>query len=334
MSERVLIIGLDGAVWRVLDAMIEAGRMPNLKALVDGGAAGNLRSTVPPITVPAWSSFMTGKNPAKHGIYEFLVREEGSYNERPISARSRRARTIWRILTDAGKKVVCLNVPTTYPPEEVNGVMVSGFLTPSGARDFVTPNSLLPEIEEKFGPYYLYMKTKITGTAMSDEAVRTLLDDCRQMLDYKTKVATWLAERERPDVLITHVWGTDRLQHELWDILDPTHPASDAGKVARNKAAVEDYYEFLDGKIGELRAAMGEDVHTVIMSDHGFGPIYKIIDLNWWLYENGFLAFKTDLGTRVRLWLWKHGLNVVNIFQLLLKIGSRLKTAGEQGHAR
>ncbi len=325
MSKRVLIIGLDGADWRILDPLMAEGRMPNLKTLVDQGSSGPLRTTVPPITVPAWSSLMTGKNPAKHGIYEFLLKKPGAYEEVPINSRSRRARTIWRILSETDRKVVCLNVPTTYPPEEVNGVMVSGFLTMSGARDFVSPKELLPELEERFGPYYLYMKTKILGACMNDATVTALVEDCRAMLEYKTRVACYLAEKEKPDVLMTHIWGTDRLQHELWDILDPTHPASTSERVERHLDTVKDYYTCLDDKIGEMRAAMGEDVCTIVMSDHGFGPIYKAIDLNWWLYEQGYLAFKRKLGTRFKLWLWKLGMNWGNLLNLLLKITASMK---------
>lgn len=325
MKERILIVGLDGADWKILEPLMAEGRMPNLKQLVDEGASGFLRSTVPPVTVPAWSSFMTGKNPSKHGIYEFLVKEPGSYAEHPISARDRKARTIWRILSDADKRVVCLNVPTTYPPEETNGVMISGFLTPSFSRDFVRPKELLPEIEEKFGPYYLYMKTKIIGIGRNDKAVASILEDCRAMLDYKTRIACYLAEKEDPDVLMTHVWGTDRIQHELWDVLDPTHPRSKPKKVERHLEAVKDYYTYLDGKIGEMRSAMGRDVCVMIVSDHGFGSIQKVIDLNWWLYEQGYLKFKDDIGTRLRLGLWKLGLNWANLFNLSIRLMSLFK---------
>ncbi|MCX5896559.1 MAG: alkaline phosphatase family protein [Proteobacteria bacterium] len=124
---KVLIIGLDGATFTLLKPWMDQGYLPAIRELVENGASGNLRTVVPPITGPAWSSFMTGVNPGRHRIYDFLIRDEHTGKDIPINARLRRGKAFWEYLSEAGKRVVVLNVPVTYPPVPVNGVMISDF---------------------------------------------------------------------------------------------------------------------------------------------------------------------------------------------------------------
>jgi predicted AlkP superfamily phosphohydrolase/phosphomutase len=156
MSRRVLVLALDGATFDLIGPWLDDGSMPNLARLRAEGACGKLRSIVPPVTAPAWCSFMTGKNPGKHGVFEFFLREPGRFEEIPVSSRVRAGRTLWEILGDAGREVLVVNVPVTYPPSPVNGSLVGDFLTPIGARDFTWPPGLLDEIEAATGPFQLY----------------------------------------------------------------------------------------------------------------------------------------------------------------------------------
>src|SRR5712692_5865304 len=146
MANKVVIIGLDGATFRTLQPWMDAGYLPTLKEMVETGVSGKLTSVVPPVTAPAWCSFMTGKNPGKHGVYYFTTREKGTGRDIPISAHARSGKTVWDLLSDSGKTVLVLNVPATYPPHPVRGVMIADFLTPKGKRDFVYPPALLDEI--------------------------------------------------------------------------------------------------------------------------------------------------------------------------------------------
>src|SRR5262249_787704 len=155
MDKKLLVIGLDGASFNVLDPLIEQGRLPTIKALIERGTRADLETTFPPITAVAWSSFMTGKNPGKHGIFEFVSRN-GSTRELAVNASLREGNAIWDVLSDAGKRVVVHNFPCTYPPREVNGLLISDFMTPAGRRDYAFPPSLLAEIESRFGPYRLH----------------------------------------------------------------------------------------------------------------------------------------------------------------------------------
>ena len=132
MSRRALVIALDGTTFDLIGPWLDDGSMPNLARLRDEGASGPLESILPPVTAPAWCSFMTGKNPGKHGVFEFFLREPGGFEEIPVSSRLRAGPALWDLLGDAGRKVLVVNVPVTYPVKPVNGCMVGDFLTPMG----------------------------------------------------------------------------------------------------------------------------------------------------------------------------------------------------------
>jgi len=185
MKNKVLVFGLDGCTFDLFDPWMKKGLLPNLKKIKELGVAGTLKSSFPPVTGPAWTSFMTAKNPGKHGIYEFLVRKTNSYEEMPVNAEYRNGQTLWEILSRQGCKVGVLNVPLTYPPQKVNGVLISGFMTPGGKRDFVYPPELLDEIEEKFGKYYLHTRSLDVVTFLSDSYIASFLKDCSSMMLYK-----------------------------------------------------------------------------------------------------------------------------------------------------
>ena len=152
----IAIIGLDGATWDLAGPFLEAGDMPVLAALRRSGAHGVLRSTMPPVTFPAWSSFMTGTNPGKHGIFDFTRRVAGTYEVAFVGSRDRRVPTVWKLLSDAGRRVAVIGVPTTYPPEPVNGIMVGGFDSPVATGidgSFVHPRDFYAEMTAAVGPY-------------------------------------------------------------------------------------------------------------------------------------------------------------------------------------
>ncbi len=153
MGTKVFVIAMDGGCFERLVPWMDQGELPHLKAIMKEGVCGELESTIPPITAPAFSSFMTGKNPGGHGIYDYINPVEGSYEFQPAHAYARRGKDLWEILSEKGKRVVVLNVPTTYPPKSVNGALISDFLTPEGKDDFTCPRSLADEIQETFGPY-------------------------------------------------------------------------------------------------------------------------------------------------------------------------------------
>jgi predicted AlkP superfamily phosphohydrolase/phosphomutase len=315
MSNKLLVIGLDGASFNVLDPLIEKSYLPNIARLIAGGARADLETTFPPITAVAWSSFMTGKNPGKHGIFEFVRRDHHSKRELAVNASFRQGRAIWDLLSDAGKRVVVHNFPCTYPPHEINGLMIADFMTPRGRRDYTNPLSLLKEIEEEFGSYRLHLtQTYAEGN------VEAVLDELFDELEYKAKVAEYLMTRYEWDAFFQYFWGTDRIQHELWHIIDEAHPRHDKDEAGRYRDRVYEYFKRVDEIVGRLIELAGDDPLVLIASDHGFGPVHKYCSLNIWLLQEGFLKLKTDFLTRAKRLMFSLGMTPELAFKLVKKI--------------
>ncbi|MCX5886353.1 MAG: alkaline phosphatase family protein [Proteobacteria bacterium] len=318
-NNKVLIIGLDGGTFNLLQPWMDEGKLPNLKMIQEQGVSGELESTIPPITTPAWSSFMTGTNPGKHGVFYFMGRDKTTGREVPVNSRMRSGATIWRLLSENGKKVLVLNCPCTYPPEEVNGVMISCFLTPGGKRDFIYPKELVDEIESKFGEYPLYLKTMIFSANLSEKNVRRFLDELKSELRYKFEVAHYLLDRVPADLLMIHVWGTDRIQHELWNIFDESHPQYNRRLGEKFKDEVINYFSLVDQEIGRLWERFGKEHPVVVISDHGFGPVQKCIDLNCFLLKEGFIRIKDNPISQLKYLLWRKGFTYAFLFKALFR---------------
>jgi predicted AlkP superfamily phosphohydrolase/phosphomutase len=319
MMDRVLVICLDGATFDLLDPWMASGRLPGLKRFVDEGVRGALESVVPPITAPAWASFMTGKNPGKHGVYYFVNRGFKSGEATFVDSRSRRGRALWHFLGEAGKKVLILNVPTTYPPEKVNGALISDFLTPPGSRDFAYPASLVGELEEKYGKYPLHLKTLTFSPGMSARNAQRLLKELRREARIKFDAAHYLLDKVDPDFCILHLLGTDRVQHELWSLFDPEHPLHREDMRRSCAESVIDYFAEVDGEIERLTSRFDEHATIFVISDHGFGPVRKVIDLNVWLLENGYIQIRTGARSRIKGALWKRGLTKEKVTRIALR---------------
>jgi predicted AlkP superfamily phosphohydrolase/phosphomutase len=336
MAAKVLIIGLDGATFTILRPWIEQGRLPFFKSLMDEGISGPLRSCIPPVTVPAWQCFMTGKNPGKLGIAGFLQQKPHSYEEAPISAQSCTARTLWELLSLDGRRVAVLNVPYTAPPAHLNGVLIGGFDTPpSKMAEAVYPPGLLQEIEAKFGEYRVYLKmpqwiAPLLSINRFEFAIDAFLQDCQELTDYQFRVAYDLLEHDRFDFVMFYQLVPDRIQHLLWYIIDEHHPWHDKTAHTRFKESIETYFRRLDTQLGELARRVGDDVTAIVLSDHGFGPVGRGIDLNSWLIQEGYLLIKPWLWSRLKRQLWKLGWGPYACMGPLLKYPLRWRVVQRQ----
>lgn len=318
MTKRVLFIGLDGATFDLLDPLIQAGLMPRLKEFIGAGVRGLLETTIPPITPTAWVSWMTGKNPGKHGVFEFLLRRKGSgaLPDMPVSSRARDGLPFWDILAETGKRSIVTNVPCTYPPSIANGLMVSDFLTPRGRRDFTHPAGLLDEIESKFGPYQLYITEVYTRGNVENILIQLFGE-----LEYKTRVNRYLMTEYDWDLFATHYWGTDRFQHELWHLVDESHPFFDRKEHEANIGRIHEYWRAVDSTLGELFDEVGGEATVYLGSDHGFGPIKKFLCFNVWLMQEGLLVLKRDAMTRLKRALFKLGFTPDLAYRSAMKLG-------------
>ena len=316
-DKKVLVIGLDGETYRVINPLIQQGQLPNLKRLMDGGSHGILMSTLPPVTAPAWTTFMTGKNPGKHGIYSFMRfdYDEGKvvpYDRSkgyPVNARSITDQTIWEILTNAGKRLISVNMPMTYPPRKVNGMMISCFFTPPGARDYTYPPDLVDtlgdyEIDVDFG----YGFGQFGQFSHDSFEIRKVIPAFRSVLEKRTRTALRLMRENPWDLFAICFTETDRLHHLLWKYADPSCASYRDRLAEQIRDDYEKFYGQLDDAIGELVKAAGDQTETLIMSDHGFrASPKKHLLLNAWLYQNDYLKLegmeKPLISFPLRRWL-------------------------------
>jgi len=313
---RVLVIGLDGATFDLLRPWAEQGKLPNIARLLERGANGPLRSVFPPVTAPAWVSFQTGKNPGKHGVFEFLQHDESSFELVPVNATMRDGLTIWDLLSRAGKKVAILGVPVTYPPKPVNGIQICGFLAPRGSRDFTYPVALLDEIESRFGPFPLYHSEVYAPGRVDD-----VLDEAFHHLRYKRKLDLALLAEHEWDFAVAYFEGGDRLQHELWHLMEPAHAMHKPKESQAHLGRLVEFYQEMDATVGDLVALAGDDTAVLVMSDHGFGPIHKYLNFNVWLLEQGFLSLRGDPLSLVKRALFALGVTPSLGYKLSMALG-------------
>jgi len=284
----VFVLALDGATYDLLGPWMDAGQLPNLKRLYEAGVHAPLESTIPPLTGPAWASFMTGKSPANHGLLEFFRRDRKSYRLELNSRQDVDGQSIWRVLSHAGKRVGVLGVPLTWPPEAVNGFIVTGLLTPRH-KDvaFTYPPELGQELHEKLGSYLLqhtekYVQTDPWRLAREESAI----------LENKLDAATYLMDSHPWDFFMLHILGCDVLQHGFWHHMDSSHPQHTAEGARQYGSVIRDYYRRIDERLPELLQRVPPDAYVLVMSDHGFGPLKKYINFNTWLLREGYLKIK------------------------------------------
>jgi len=316
MINKVLVIGLDGVPLSLIEGWAKEGLLPTLQQVIEGGATGLLRSTVPPTSGPSWSSFMTGKNPGKTGIYDFLYRREGGYIFPPVNANQRDGKSLWRLLSEEGKRVGVVNVPMSYPVEEVNGFLIAGWMTPYSAQDFIYPPELYEELKREIGYYRIY-----PVETFAEERKDEFLKACDDLLDLRTRTSLYLMERYPWDLFMTVFFDTDRVLHQMWHYLDPTHPWR-AGEEGEDKSGpVKRYFQRVDKAIGELLSRVDDDTLVFIMSDHGMGPAHNFMVLNNWLLDTGLLKLKSDPFRWLKTGLFRAGFTLRNVHKIADRLG-------------
>jgi len=283
-KRKVFIFGIDGGTWDVLRPMIDAGVMPTLEKLSKKGQSGILNSTIPPDTATAWTTFQTGVNPGKHGIFDFNLYQPGEYTPSFLSSRSFPLDTIWKILSRNNKKILLMNVPVTYPPYKVNGCMVTGLLTPSTKTSFTYPPELAEEILQIEKDYTIMTTQQVFNRSTLADYVNTLILTERK----RTKVMLHLMKKRDWDVAMIHFQSTDPLQHAAYWYLDKENPHF----TPENYKTLQSFYKEIDNSIEEILGYVPQQTLKIVMSDHGFGPGYKTIHMNNLLIHEGFMYLK------------------------------------------
>ena len=282
--KRVFVLGVDGATLDLIEPWSKQGKLPNFHRLMQDGSFGTCLSTIHPLTPQAWASFLTGKNPGKHGLYDFGVRKEGAYELRLTTSKDRKCPAIWNYLNEYGLKAGIVNVPLTYPPEPLNGFMVSGMHTPT-LREGVFPEALFEEISGRFPDY----KIDVMSHWFNDYDI--FLGKLKRMTEVRMKLAEYLYFKYRPDLFCIVLVAVDRVQHALWGQMD--HPTEGYRKTDwKYSQSVFETYLQVDGYLGRILNALDNETVLIVMSDHGFGSLKKDVYLNRFLIKKGFMKIK------------------------------------------
>lgn len=324
-ASRVFAVGLDGATFDLIRPWAREGHLPCLKRLMQTGTWGELESTHPPLTAPAWTSFMTGKRPGNHPIFDFFRREDRGYGQRLNSRSDIHEDVFWDILGRSGLRVGIVNVPFTYPPVRVNGFLVTGFMTSRDAVCYTYPASLQTELEARPGGYHLHHDETYNGRNMA-----RFLEEQYAILKNRKDAALYLM-REKPwDFFFIHFYGTDRMQHEFWHLHDKTHPLHDPDERNNYGDVLLDYFKKVDSALSELLRDLDPNTAVLVLSDHGFGKIERFFHVNTWLMQRGYLMIKKNLKSRAKHLLFKSGINYTRTAKMIITagLGKRAVQAG------
>ena len=277
---KALIIGLDSAPAEIV--FDRRKEFPNLNRLLENGSYGTMRSSDPPITIPAWMVMSTGKDAGRLGLYGFRHRTGPAYDKMWIAtAQSINEPAIWDIIGQAGGQSVLVSVPPSYPPRPLAGNRIGCFITPGADKDYTYPKELKAEIEEKFGPYLCDVPFRIENRA-------EILKEIYRMTEKRFEVIQYLMRAKPWNLFMFVEIGVDRVQHAFWKFFDKTHHLYEAGN--EFEAVIVDYYKFVDEKIGALLKEAGDDTVVLAVSDHGAKRMKGAFCINEWLIAEGDLV--------------------------------------------
>jgi predicted AlkP superfamily phosphohydrolase/phosphomutase len=285
MSDKLVVIGLDCVTPQLLfDEFYD--ELPNIKRLVEGGYSGNMVSTIPPITVPAWMAMMTSQDPGMLGCYGFRNRASYEYENLYITNSNYiKAKNVWNHLSRNRKRSIILGVPLTYPPKPLNGILVCSFLTPGKDVTFTHPADYAPTLDKAAGGDYI-IDIKDFRTSEKDRLLKQIYD----MTEARFKAFRYMLKNEEWDYAMMVEMGPDRLHHGFWRYGDKEHRLYEPGNPY--ESALKDYYVYMDKEIGMVLDELPADTSVIVVSDHGAKGMHGGICVNEWLIKEGLLGVK------------------------------------------
>jgi len=274
-SRKGAIIGLDGVPYGMLDDLSDRGVMPNFRDLRRDGNFVPMRSAIPANSAVSWSSIITGENPGEHGVYGFTDLMKGSYISSYHSSLNLRAPPFWRM---DDSTYLIINLPASYPAQEINGVLVSGFVSPDINRA-VYPPSYASRLKERG-----YMVD--VDASKAQKSTLLFFKELNEALDRRMDALRFLMTETDWDVLMFVITGTDRLEHYLWDAY-------------RNRGhewhqELLDFYGKVDEAIGYIASEIGDETPLMILSDHGMEGIEAGVNVNTYLTQHGYLDLEDN----------------------------------------
>jgi predicted AlkP superfamily phosphohydrolase/phosphomutase len=277
---RTVLFGVDGLTFRILHPLIERGDLPNFRMISEKGCEAILESKYPPVTPAAWTSISTGMKPASHGVYDFWEYEEeqsGIARKAHVQTHRKGAKAIWNILSEYNKQVLVINVPITYPPEAVNGVMVSGYVTPSNNADFTYPVNFKEELYRVVPDYKIDLDHEDMFSMKLMGKSDPLIDATLRMTERRIQLTLYLMKEKPWDFCYVVFVGADRLQHPLWN------------DIRSLETRATEYFRQLDYGLGLILEQLSPEDNLFVVSDHGFQGVTHFFDINEYLYSKGLL---------------------------------------------
>lgn len=291
MAKKVLVLALDSVNLEALQPHLDAGRMPNLKALLAAGVSGVLHSTTPPHTAPAWTTLATGKHPGVHGVLNFRRFDPRTQQGRLNTTLDVPHKTVWQLLDEAGLRVGVVCQPQSYPVRELqHGFVVSGFETPSTQCAFAAPRELQDEILKR-APGFCFRSERVRDPAAGKDWTQwpdfsAGMDNLTQENEKAHGLNVFLATSRPWDALFLYYQATDALFHKAWRWCDPETRSEEPERAAR----IDRLFARLDEMLGELLALpQTQGALVMVCSDHGHGPVHELVRVNGLLAEHGFL---------------------------------------------
>lgn len=283
---KVVVLGLDGATFDVLDPLMARGKLPNLARIKQQGVYGDLESTFPPITAPAWLSLATGKNPGRTGVFYFLYRDKENFEFKPLGAQKFYGHSFWDYLSRADRRVGILHYPMLYPPYPINGFMVSGILSPED-DSITSPAGLKAELDAAAGGYRIKVNY---ADPQYRRREKHLFHELMQILEKRTQALLYLIQNRPTDLLFAVFSATDWAQHYFWKFWDDSHNHHDPRRAREGRRYFEQIWEKVDEIVGRIRDAIDPGTDLILVSDHGFGPVDQTFYVNTWLRQQGYLV--------------------------------------------
>ena len=290
---KVVVFGMDGASLKLIRQWKDD--LPNLCRIMEGGVYGELESSIPPVTCPAWACMFTGKNPGKLGMYGFTtIKPDQQGNIELNNSTKYHEDSLWKILNKYDKKVGLLNIPMTYPPHSTDTFMVCGIGSPEArTSQYTYPAGLQKELDEITGGYEIW--TPLTTPHGGKDEAR-YLEAVEKVVDERLIAAKYLMNNYRWDMFVCVFWAADQIQHFFWHYMDETHPLYKASKYQN---VIKYFYQKIDKAIGELIKELPVNTNILVVSDHGFGASHGAFLVNAWLEKNGFLKFQNNTNVNI-----------------------------------
>ena len=317
MSSRVFVLGWDGATWDILRPLMAEGRLPVLQSLIQKGVSGTLNSVFPPLSPVAWTTVMTGKNPGKHGVFEFVEHGHNPLAGRINTSRCIKSELVWETAGRFGKRTVAGAVPMSYPPRPAPGFYIGDFLSPADAKDFSSDPAAFEEMKKALGGTYRAWATVTHDGGHEADALADLTGFLKEHL----AAVEYMATHHDWDLFMYDLMATDRIQHELWHAWDPAHDKARGRDLEKIRHGFVEFWETLDAGVGLILEKLGPDTNVILMSDHGFGPIEWYVNFNVWLLDEGLIQLQNSLYVKQKHWFYRRGVTPEWIYKIMTRLG-------------